>query len=384
MTSMGKAIKGALCWSKDAYRKQNGELSEERSGYFPPKSTVMTEHPGLSPTLTMWNGVHIPMVGLGTWEANPPEKLKEALRCAFDAGYRLIDTAYFYGNEHIIGEVIEEYTTQRKLTRAELFITTKLAPFYYRPDKARECLQMQLKNLRTHYIDLFLMHTPMPMQLDEKTKFSLFGPNGEWMCDDYPLTDTWRMMEQFYYEGYARAIGISNFNERQIREVFAKAEIKPMNHQIEVNLLWPNYELVKFSKRMGMTVTGYCCLGSPGRQAAVLKDDWPDGNCLTHPTVTRLAAKHSRTPAQVGPTVVRFRSSLMLLQVILRQILQRGVISVVKSQNPRRIRENFGIFDFELDADDMAAFEAITERVRLFPFKFVIHHPFYPFDDVKE
>lgn len=124
------------------------------------------------------------------------------------------------------------------------------------------------------------------------------------MCDDCPLTDTWRMMEQFYYEGYARAIGISNFNEQQIREVFAKADIKPMNHQvpptgshplqrcnarpkregatsffmqiqIEVNLLWPNYELVKFSKRMGMTVTGYCCLGSPGRQAAVLKDDWP-------------------------------------------------------------------------------------------------------------
>lgn len=86
----------------------------------------MTEHRGLSPSLTMWNGVHIPMVGLGTWEANPPEKLKEALRCAFDAGYRLIDTAYFYGNEHIIGEVIEEYTTQRKLTRAELFITTKV------------------------------------------------------------------------------------------------------------------------------------------------------------------------------------------------------------------------------------------------------------------
>ncbi|KAH7706539.1 oxidoreductasealdo/keto reductase family protein [Aphelenchoides avenae] len=309
-----------------------------------------------TPSLTMRNGVLIPQIGLGTWEANDPEELKAALRTAFDAGYRHIDTAYFYGNEATIGELIEEYTTAKKLSRAEIFITTKLPPFFHRPADARACIENQLKALRTNYIDLYLIHLPTATKADPDTQFQMIEDDGQWIRDDVAHIDTWRVLEDFYFQGKLRAIGISNFNERQIRDLFRQATVKPMNHQIEVNILCPQNELVKYSKRMGMSVTGYACIGSPGQ-----------GNCLTHPVVTRLAEKHKRTTAQI----------------LLRYVLERGIVAIIKSTNPGRIRSNFQVFDFELGADGMAALEAIKDRCRLFPFTFVVDHPEHPFDDVK-
>ncbi|KAH7718263.1 Protein T08H10.1 [Aphelenchoides avenae] len=356
--------------SKTAGTKtQNGHChGRESSRYCPPKTTPVQHVPGQVPTVTMYNGVTMPMIGLGTWEANNAEELKSALRTAIEAGYRHIDTAYFYGNEAVIGELIEELIGEKKITRADLFICTKLPPFFHRPDDARACIETQLKLFRTNYIDLYLMHTPFATKKDPKTNFQMFTEKGEWVLEDVPFVDTWKIFEEFYQKGYLRAIGISNFHKRQIRELFQKATIKPMNHQIEVNILFPQHDLVKYSKRMGMTVTGFSCIGSPGRHTALLRDDWPEGNCLTHPIVNRLAEKHNRTAAQI----------------LLRFVAQRNIVALIKSTNPERIKANFQIFDFELDADDMDDLESIKERVRLFPFGKTTAHKDHPFDDIIE
>ncbi|KAH7701854.1 oxidoreductase [Aphelenchoides avenae] len=316
----------------------------------------------------MPNGVQMPMVGLGTWEAGCAEQLKTALRTAFDNGYRHIDTAYFYGNEDVIGEVIDEYIQAKKLARADIFVTTKISPWQVRPHLARQCIEDQLKALRVDYIDLLLIHVPVATMMDPTTNFQMFTPEGRWVFDEVPHIDTWRVMEEYYLRGKLRSIGISNFNERQIRQLFDQAQIKPHNHQIEVNIFCPNYALVNYSKRMGMVVSAYAIIGSPARKTSQLKDDWPDADLMGHPTVVRLAKKHKKTSAQI----------------LVRQMIQRKVVALVKSTNPERIKSNFDVFDFRLDADDMHELEAIKTRVRLFPFKIFLGHSEYPFADLEE
>uniref|UniRef100_A0A914E1P0 NADP-dependent oxidoreductase domain-containing protein n=1 Tax=Acrobeloides nanus TaxID=290746 RepID=A0A914E1P0_9BILA len=175
----------------------------------------------------MSNGLDFPLFGLGTWQSKDETELKGALEAAIDAGYRYIDTATGYQNEHIIGEFLEEKFNSGKLKRSDVFITSKLTPINHIPEKADKNIQESLKKLKTDYIDLYLIHGPWPF------KNFAFGPGQQSEPDLVPHIDTWRVLEKYYKLGKLKSIGLSNFNQQQIQAVYDQAEIKPQNLQVD-------------------------------------------------------------------------------------------------------------------------------------------------------
>jgi len=313
------------------------------------------------PTLVMSHGKKLPLFGLGTWLSNDAEQLRVALRAALDCGYRYIDTAALYKNEDVIGGVLQEYYDAGKFKREDIFLATKL-PFYGH-GHADKFLKESLSNLRTNYIDLYLIHMPLPSKLGPTGEDAL-RENGEIVPENIPLIDTWRFLEKHYKAGTLKSIGVSNFNAKQIQDIYDQAEVKPQNLQVELHILHPQNELVDLCKKLNITVTSYGPLGSPG--SAVVRGGL-QGNCLGNPLVVELAKKYNKSPAQI----------------LLRQIIQRGISVIPKSTNPGRVQENINIFDFELTREDLKRFETeVTERIQLFHFGFARHHPFYPW--VKE
>jgi len=311
----------------------------------------------------MSNGREQPMFGLGTWLADSPEQLKTALRAAFDVGYHYIDTAHLYKNESVIGEVLQEYYTAGRFQRSDIFLTSKL-PYYGHANPGRY-LQQSLDALQTDYLDLYLIHMPFPMKADAQGKVEI-GADGMEIPEPTPLLTTWRFLEERHKAGTLRAIGLSNINAQQLQEIYDHAEVKPHNLQVELHILHPQDELVALCKKLNMTVTSYGPLGSPGskgyRAAVHFRSAALPSNCLDNPLVLELSGKYNKSPAQI----------------LLRQILQRGITVIPKSVHPARIQENINIFDFEISDEDMKRFEQITDRVQLFPFEFAVHHPNYP------
>uniref|UniRef100_A0A914DFH2 NADP-dependent oxidoreductase domain-containing protein n=1 Tax=Acrobeloides nanus TaxID=290746 RepID=A0A914DFH2_9BILA len=234
------------------------------------------------PMIKFSNGVEFQLFGLGTWESfhsTDALTFKPALEAALDAGYRHFDTAQVYGNEHIIGEFLDEKITSGQIKRSDIFITTKLAPLFYHPGAAEQAIQKSLENLKTEYIDLFLIHMP-------------FG------------------------------------------------------FEVECHILLPQNELFVFAKKLGITFTSYATLGSPGRP----NKDPNDPNPTEVPLVLELSKKYKKTPSQI----------------LLRQMIQRGIAVIPKSTNPDRLQQNINIFDFELCEEDMAKFNEIKTKKWLF------------------
>jgi len=304
----------------------------------------------------------LPQLGLGTWLASDPEELKTALRSALDAGYRYIDTAAAYGNEGAIGDVLQEYYDAGKLKREDIFLATKL-PFYaHEPSVAEEVLARSLKNLRTHYLDLYLVHTPLPFKPKNDHTGPELNSEGKFIPIDVPLLDTWKVVEKHYKNGTLKSIGVSNFNAEQLQDLYDKAEIKPQNLQLELHVLWPQKEMLELCKKLNMSVTSYSTLGSPGRGKSPISQ-FVEGDCLNHPAVQEIAKKYYRTPAQI----------------LLRHTIQQGVSVIPKSTNPERLKQNINIFDFEISKEDQQKLDDIKERTRLLIFNFAVHHPNYPF-----
>ncbi|KAH7726167.1 Protein T08H10.1 [Aphelenchoides avenae] len=310
------------------------------------------------------NGVKLPLLGLGTWLANEPEELRKAIRTALDIGYRYFDTAEFYGNEHVLGEVLEEYYQARKLKRSDVFLTTKLNGNAHRPEYTREAIQGSLRALKTDYIDMMLIHVPMAFKRSADGGFET-GEDGQWIADLVPHIDTWRAFEELYRAGVLRSLGVSNFNEKQLVDLYEKADVKPHNLQVEIHIHHPQHRLVNLCKRLGISVTGYSTLGSMGRKE-VFGDGIPVADCLGHPLVRELARKYGKTPAQI----------------LIRHQMQRGISTIPKSTNPQRLRENFSVFDFKISDEDMHRFDEIQEDVRLLDYPQWAWHPWHPFAGV--
>ncbi|KER19237.1 hypothetical protein T265_15607, partial [Opisthorchis viverrini] len=232
-------------------------------------------------SLKLLSGGSIPMLGLGTWTA-PPGLMKTVIFSALKAGYRHIDAAFLYGNEKDIGEALEESMKKLHIKREDIFITTKCWCTHLRPEYVRDCCQTSLSDLRLLYVDLYLIHWPVAFQVCMRIIFPLaelkhsdvsfpMASNGQdFLVDDVPLLDTWKAMESLVDEGMVRAIGLSNFNRRQIDKIMNGARIKPVNLQIEINANFPNTKLVEYAQASGLTVTAYAPLGSPS--AAVWQD----------------------------------------------------------------------------------------------------------------
>src|ERR1700729_2363534 len=266
------------------------------------------------PDIVLNNGQRIPQFGFGVFLIKPKDT-EAAGTAALQAGYRHIDTAEMYGNEKQVGEAIRK----SGLDRAEVYVTSKLANDAHRPDDARSAFDQSLKALGFDYLDLFLIHWPLPTR---------YG-------GDY--VSTWRTLEEFYRDGRARSIGVSNFQPHQIRRLHEEAEIPPAIDQIEVHPYLTQDDVRGFCAEHQIAVEGW----SPIAQ----------GEGLEAPTIREITKRAGKTPAQT----------------VLRWHIERGDIIFPKSVTASRIRENFAIFDFELSGEDVEAISALNKNDRTGP-----------------
>jgi 2,5-diketo-D-gluconate reductase A len=266
------------------------------------------------PQITLNNGQSIPQLGFGVFQIEPKDTA-EAVSTALRTGYRHIDTAEMYGNEQEVGEAV----AKSGLNRRDVFVTSKLANNAHHPDDARRAFDASLQALGFDYIDLFLIHWPLP------TKY------------DGDFVSTWRTLEEFYREGRARSIGVSNFQPHHLRRLHQETEVPPAVNQIEVHPYLTQDEVRGFCAQHEIAVEAW----SPIGQGLVLED----------PVIGSIAKRSGKTPAQV----------------VLRWHIERGDIVFPKSVTPSRVKENFDIFDFDLSPGDVAEISALNKNQRTGP-----------------
>ena len=265
------------------------------------------------PSITLNNGVAIPQLGFGVYQVTPAETV-EATVTAFEVGYRHVDTAQMYGNEKQVGEAIRT----AGLDRDEVFVTSKLNNGFHAYDDALKAFDGTLAALDSDFVDLFLVHWPMPD-----------------VGIDY--VETWRAMERILASGGARAIGVSNFQTHHLQRVLDEADVVPAVNQIEVHPYLSQDEVRAFGADHGIVTEAW----SPIARGAVLDDA----------VIVEIGQRLQRTPAQVT----------------LRWHLQRGDIVFPKSVTRARVEENFELFDFELEPADMAAIDGLNRDERIGP-----------------
>jgi len=313
-------------------------------------------------TLKLNSGHHMDVVGLGTWKSKPDE-VRQAVESAIDCGYRHIDCAWCYQNEHEVGAGLENKFKEGKVKREDLFITSKLWCCFHEPERVRPALMETLKWLKLDYLDLYLMHNPVGYVYVEGEPFPLLE-NGKMRNTDMDYMETWKAMEKLQEEGLVRSIGISNFSKEQTARVLKEGKIKPAVNQIEIHPNLTQEPLVDFCQKEGVVVTAYSPFASPDNPW--LKDGYKSP--LQDSTVNEIAKKVDKTPAQV----------------ILRYLMQRNLIVIPKSVTPSRIKSNYEVFDFKLDAEDMAKIGKLNKNYRTCLFEWDVGHKYYPFADDKK
>jgi len=320
----------------------------------------------MSTHLTLSTGRKMPIIGLGTWQSKP-EEVKQAVLAAIDAGYRLIDTAYVYGNETVIGEALQEAFNAKKVKREEMFITTKLHLQFMHKEDVVPMLKKQLVLLKLDYVDLYLIHGPLPLKKVEGNLFPM--EDGCVVADQVDHAETWKAMEDCFKLGLTKHIGLSNFTGKMVENVCKKATVKPHNLQSECHAYWPQFELQETCKKHGISFTSYGPIGSPGL-ANFSFSGKPEDRAVEKPKilleeelVQKLAKKHNKTPAQI----------------LLRWLIQRDICVIPKSVNPERIKENFNVFDFKLDDADFKSLCGFPPQ-KLFNAPIFKKHPQYSSD----
>jgi 2,5-diketo-D-gluconate reductase A len=263
------------------------------------------------PEIMLNDGQTIPQFGYGTFLISPEDTVA-AVSDALEAGYRHIDTAEGYENEAEVGAAIRN----SGLNRGDVFVTTKLSNAAHRPDDARRAFDGSLQALEFDYVDLFLIHWPLPTRYD----------------GDY--VSTWETLTEFYRDGRARSIGVSNFQPHHLRRLHQESEIPPAVDQFEEHPYLTQDELRQFCAQHQIAVEAWSPLAT--------------GVLLGDPTIADIARRYGKTPAQI----------------VLRWHIERGDIVFPKSVTPARIRENIDIFDFELSGEDVEAITALNRNQR--------------------
>lgn len=258
--------------------------------------------------VTLNNGVKMPWLGLGTYKSVNRDELVKAIKGAVEVGYRHIDTASFYGNEEIIGDAIKE----SEIARKEIFLVSKLWNSDQGYEKALEAFKRSINKLGTEYIDLYLIHWPQHLS-----------------------KETWRALEKLYKEGYVRAIGVSNFTAGQLQSLIENAEIIPAVNQIEFHPRLVQNELMEFCKKHNIQLEAW----SPLMRGLIFKI----------PLFQYLSEKYNKT----------------ISQIVLRWDLQMSVVTIPKSTKLARIKENSGIFDFEISDEDMKKIAKLNDGFRM-------------------
>jgi 2,5-diketo-D-gluconate reductase A len=250
--------------------------------------------------VTLNNGVQMPILGFGVFQISDPAECERSVIDAIEVGYRLIDTAASYKNEVAVGRALRASGVRRE----DLFVTTKLWVQDAGFERTTQAIDTSLQKLQMDYLDLYLIHQP-------------FGD----------VHGAWRAMEQAYKSGKLRAIGISNFHPDRVMDIQAFNEVAPAVNQIEVNPFHQQADAVAFLRENGVQAEAWAPFAE-GRN-----------HLFTNPTLVEIAKKYGKS---VG-------------QVVLRWVIQQGVVALAKSVRKERMAENLDIFDFQLDATDMAA-----------------------------
>lgn len=255
------------------------------------------------------NGIEIPLLGLGTYKTNPGAETRNAVRYALEIGYRHIDTAALYANEKDVGLAVN----QSGIAREKIFITTKVWNSDQGYAKTLKAFDESRKKLGSDYVDLYLIHWPLPETRKE----------------------TWKTLEKLYADEIVKSIGISNYTIKHIEELLSYCEIVPAINQVELSPFLQQPELVNYCNGKGIVVEAY----SPLTRGKKFNDK----------RLHELSGKYSKSPAQI----------------MLRWALQYDTIILPKSANPERIRENTEIFDFEISVEDMDYMRSFDENYRI-------------------
>ena len=253
------------------------------------------------------NEVKMPQLGLGTWQAEG-NNVYEAVKFALQHGYRHIDTAKIYGNEKEVGRAIAD----SGVAREEIFVTTKLWNSDH--DNPREAFNASLEKLGLDYVDLYLIHWPVPQR-----------------------KKSWKVLESIYEEGKAKSIGVSNFTIKHLKELLEDVKVVPAVNQVEYSCFLNQEELLDFCKENKIQLEGY----SPLARATRFEEE----------KLRSIADNHSKTPAQV----------------MIRWQLQKGIVTIPKSVKTERIKQNADVFDFELSDEEIQTLDALDEGYRTVP-----------------
>ncbi len=276
----------------------------------------MPQFKSLKDTLTLNNGVELPVIGFGTWQSPAGETTYNAVMAALESGYVHVDTATAYGNEESVGKAVNDYMRKSGTKRENLFITTKLQNPDHGYERTKKAIDNSLTLLGLDYIDLYLIHWPNPIAFRDN-----------WQEMD---KESWRAMEEAYREGKIRALGLSNFHPHHINVILEDATVKPTVNQIKFCPGINQKEVAIYSREKRMLLEAYSPMGT--------------GAVLSNPDMIALSQKYKKSVAQL----------------CIRYSLQNGYIPLPKSITASRIKDNTLVFDFELTESDMKRIESIV------------------------
>ncbi len=255
----------------------------------------------------MANGVKIPQVGLGLWQVTDPAAFRTAFDAATSAGYRHFDSAQIYHNEQLLGDAWRASGTARN----DLFLTTKIHIANFGPRKTPKSFKQSLEKLQTDYVDLLLLHFPVPIARKK----------------------AWAELEKLKASGTARSIGVSNYTIRHLEEMKSYANELPAVNQVELHVFLQQPGLIQYCQENNIVLEAYSPLAH--------------GRGMDNPTLANIGKKHDTTPAQI----------------MLRWCLQQGLVVLPKSVSPERIKQNIDLFGFELDAEDLAHIKILDQNL---------------------
>jgi len=309
---------------------------------------------------TLPSGVKFPVVGLGTHNVTGGVgSVRDAVKYAIDIGYRSVDCAYAYENEKEVGEGIQAKLDDGTIKdKKEIFITSKIWDTHHNPKLVKEGCRKILDNLQVDKIQLLLVHWPISLK-DNAEEIVPKDKEGNVLFANHDILDTWKGMEECVDAGMADSIGLSNFNKDQIERILQNSRIKPCNLQVEIHPYFSNKKLVDYCKTNNITVTAYAPLANKDSPLRTGKEP----SIFDEPILQELSKEKGKSIAQI----------------VLRFLLQRGIIVIPKSITPTRIKENFDVFSFDLTDDEMSKIWSLDKNLRIWVEKWASIHKDYPF-----